>query len=395
VVPDVVSAAVDAPLRVALMLETDGPGGAEVMLLHLAEELRHRGHEVCPVGPDDGCGWLRGQLRERGFETETFSLRRPLDWRCLRGLVRTLRARRVDVVHSHEFTMAVYGAAAARRLGLRHVITMHGGRYFAAQWRRRVAMRWAARRSNELVAVSSATAEHLSDTLGLTRAAVTVIPNGIPFREGSRTAVRHELGVAPDELLLVAVGNLYTVKGHMILLQALAALHRSGEALPWRLAIAGRGDEETPLRSFAESEGLADRVHLLGYRQDVPDILAAGDVFVMPSLSEGLPLALEEAMSASLPVIASNVGGIPEVVEHEREALLTPPGDPIALADALCRLMRDAGMRAALGGAARRRALSDFGVRAMGDAYERLYRGKSVSPRPAPQAQETAGAVVQ
>jgi glycosyltransferase involved in cell wall biosynthesis len=149
------------------------------------------------------------------------------------------------------------------------------------------------------------------------------------------------------------------------------------------------------LRNFAEAEGLADRVHLLGYREDVPDILAAGDMFVMPSLSEGLPLALVEAMSASLPVIASQVGGIPEVVEHEREALLTPPGHPDALADALRRLMRDEAMRVALGGAARRRALSDFGVRAMGDAYERLYRGRSVSPRPAPQAQEPAGAEVQ
>jgi glycosyltransferase involved in cell wall biosynthesis len=338
---------------------------------------------------------LRGQLRERGFETETFSLRRPLDWRCFRGLAQMLRARRVDVVHSHEFTMAVYGAAAARRVGLRHVITMHGGRYFAAQWRRRVAMRWAARRSDALVAVSSATAEHLAGSLGLAPAAVTVIPNGIPFREGARDTVRRELGIAPDELLLVAVGNLYAVKGHMILLQALSTLHRSGEQLPWRLAIAGRGDEEMPLRTFAEAEGLTDRVHLLGYREDVPDILAAGDVFVMPSLSEGLPLALVEAMSASLPVIASEVGGIPEVVEHEREALLTPPGDPDALADALRRVMRDESLRIALGGAARRRALSDFGVRTMGDAYERLYRGKAVAPRTAPPAQETAGAAAQ
>jgi glycosyltransferase involved in cell wall biosynthesis len=338
---------------------------------------------------------LRGQLRERGFETETFSLRRPVDWGCFRGLVQLLRTRRVNVVHSHEFTMAVYGAAAARRLGLRHVITMHGGRYFAAQWRRRVAMRWAARHSDALVAVSSATAEHLSRTLKLPPAAVTVIPNGIPFREGARDPVRRELGIAPDELLLVAVGNLYTVKGHMILLQALSALHRSEEQLPWRLAIAGRGDEEMPLRTFAEAEGLADRVHLLGYREDVPDILTAGDVFVMPSLSEGLPLALVEAMSAGLPVVASQVGGIPEVVEHEREALLTPPGNPDALADALRRLMRDEATRVTLGGAARRRALSDFGVRAMGDAYERLYHGKAVSPRSAPQAQESAGAAVQ
>jgi glycosyltransferase involved in cell wall biosynthesis len=377
---------------VALMLETDGPGGAEVMLLHLAEELRSRGHDVLPVGPDDGCGWLSGQLREHGFQPATFSLRRPLDWRCLRGLVELLYSRRVDVVHSHEFTMAVYGAAAARRLGKRHVITMHGGRYFATRWRRRVAMRWAVRRSDALVAVSGATAADLRQTLGLASTAVTVIPNGVPFREGEREHVRQELGVAPNELLFVSVGNLYPVKGHMLLLKALASLHRSGRERPWRLAIAGRGEEEGPLRAYAAAEGLDGRVHLLGYRQDIPDILAAADLFVMPSLSEGLPLALVEAMSAGLPVVASEVGGIPEVVEHDHEALLVPAGEPEALAAALSRLMHDDAAREALGAAARRRALSDFGVRAMGDAYERLYRGKAVAPRTVPPVQETTEA---
>ncbi|HEU4642464.1 MAG TPA: glycosyltransferase [Gemmatimonadaceae bacterium] len=365
-----------APLRVALMLESDGPGGAEVMLLQLAEELRRRGHHVLPVGPDDGCGWLAARFRERGFEPATYSLRRPIDLRCLDQLTRLLRVRRVDVVHSHEFTMAVYGAAAARRTGARHVITMHGGRYFAEQWRRRAALRWAARRSDALVAVSGATAEDLRRVLGLPPHAVRVVPNGIEFRTGSRERVRAELGVGRDELLLVAVGNLYPVKGHMVLLRALAAL-RDASVARWRLAIAGRGEEEEPLRAFAAREGIADRVHLLGFRSDVPDILAAADAFVMPSLSEGLPLALVEAMSMALPILASDVGGIPEVVARGEEALLSPPGDADALAAALRDLLSHPERRAALGAAARRRALRDFSARTMGDAYERIYRGRA------------------
>src|SRR5581483_9678464 len=130
------------PLRVALLLESDGPGGAEMMLLHLAEELRRRGHEVLPVGPDNKSGWLAERFREHGFAPATFSLRRAIDLRCLRGLTALLRAHDIQVVHSHEFGMAVYGAAAARRIGARHVITMHGGRYYAEQWRRRAALRW-------------------------------------------------------------------------------------------------------------------------------------------------------------------------------------------------------------------------------------------------------------
>jgi glycosyltransferase involved in cell wall biosynthesis len=186
--------------------------------------------------------------------------------------------------------------------------------------------------------------------------------------------LRRELGVLPNELLIVAVGNLYPVKGHAVLLRALAGLVHDAPATPWRLAIAGRGEAEAALRSFASEAGIADRVHLLGFRTDVADILAAADVFVMPSLSEGLPLALVEAMSASLPIVASDVGGIPEVVERDAEALLTPPDDAGAIAEALARLLADADMRAALGAAAGRRALRDFGVERMGDAYERLYR---------------------
>ncbi|MGH7719609.1 MAG: glycosyltransferase, partial [Gemmatimonadaceae bacterium] len=140
---DGVGAVAPRPLSIALMLESDGPGGAENMLLQLATALRARGHMVTPVGPSNGYGWLAEQFRGRGFDPATFTLRSPVDWRCARGLVRLFRERGIEVVHSHEFTMAVYGAAAARMAGARHVITMHGGTYFADQMRRRVALRWA------------------------------------------------------------------------------------------------------------------------------------------------------------------------------------------------------------------------------------------------------------
>ena len=281
----------------------------------------------------------------------------------------------IGVVHSHEFAMAVYGAAAARRVNAAHVITMHGGRYYAERWRRRAALRWAARRSNALVAVSRATGTDLSKTLGLDAKAVTVVPNGIPFRSGSRARLRQELGVADDAILIVAIGNLYPVKGHRVLLRALAGLPRGVTAATWHLAIAGRGGEESALRALSREAGLERQIHLLGFRSDVPDILAAADIFVMPSLSEGLPLALVEAMAASLPVIASDVGGIPEVAERNAEALLVAPGDAAALTAALARLLGDGALRASLGAAAHGRAIRDFSIDRMGDAYERLYCG--------------------
>ena len=163
---------------------------------------------------------------------------------------------------------------------------MHGGLYYATAWRRRAALRWAARRSAALVGVSDATAGALQDNLGIDRSMIHVVPNGIPLRTGVRARLRSELAARAGELLIVSVGNLYAVKGHAVLIDALARLRdRTG----WRAAIAGRGEEEPRLRAQAATAGIGDRVHLLGFRDDVADVLAAGDIFTMPSLSEGLP----------------------------------------------------------------------------------------------------------
>src|SRR5450759_1494058 len=132
-------------LRIAMMLESDGPGGAEMMVFRLSEELRRRGHTVVPVGPAHGVGWLGDLFRRGGFSPEVFRLRRPVDPGCVHGLVQLFKEHRIDAVHSHEFTMAVYGTAAARLLGLPHVITMHGGFKACTALRRRIALRWAIR----------------------------------------------------------------------------------------------------------------------------------------------------------------------------------------------------------------------------------------------------------
>lgn len=361
---------------VALMLESDGPGGAEIMLLHLAEGLRQRGYEICPVLPDNGPGWLGRQFSAKGFVPETFTLRSPVDWRCARGLVRLFRRRQVTLVHSHEFTMAVYGGVASRIVGLPHVITLHGSRRFGSAWRRRVALGWAVRRSQATAAVSATLARFTEQQLRLPSGAVEVVPNGIAFTPGNGSAVRQELGLAADELLIVAVGNLYPVKGHIVLLRALARLQRERPALRWKAAIAGRGKEESVLREFAAQNGIGERVRLLGYRTDVPDILAAGDIWTMPSLSEGLPLALLEAMLARKPIVASAVGAIPDVL-GDGAGLLVPPGDDAAFAAALERMLSDPGARTAMAEEAYRRADQSYRLEQMVEAYERLYRVRS------------------
>jgi glycosyltransferase involved in cell wall biosynthesis len=271
--------------------------------------------------------------------------------------------------------MAVYGAAAARVIRKPYVITMHGAEHHTRAWRRRVALRWAFGKSRATVAVSDDTRKHLETVLRLPHGSVTTVRNGIPVRPGSPDRVRAELGMQPGELLVVAVGNLVVRKGHRVLLEALHQLSANGTGC-WRLAVAGRGRLKESLQQLAAEQGIGDRVHFLGHRDDVPDLLAAADIFAMPSLWEGLPLAVLESMFAGKPIVASAVSGIPEAVTSGEEGLLTAPGDTEALAAALRQLLEDSALRDRLGRAARARAEAEFTVARMGDQYERLYADK-------------------
>ncbi len=359
---------------IAQLLESDGPGGAEVVLLRLAVELRRRGHEVFHVGPANGVGWLGDRLRALDFETETFALRRAVDPSAPGRLAALLARRGVQALHSHEFSYAVYGAAAARRLGVPQVCTMHGSQTMTKVWRRRAALRWAFRRSRAVAVVSHATRHALSIDLGIPESAMEVVWNGVPEVAGCAERVREELGIRPGEVVVLAVGNLDTRKGHRLLLRALCEATARGLTRAWRLVIAGGrgGPEREPLLSEAALWGVADQVRVLGQRDDVPDLLAAADLFAMPSLWEGLPLALLEAMLSGTACIASEVSGIPEAIRDGQEGLLVPPGDVDGLAAALTTVIGDDALRERMARAARERALAEFTVGVMADRYERL-----------------------
>jgi len=367
------------PGTIALMLESDGPGGAEIILFNLATELRARGYDAVPVLPAGGTGWLGERLRASGFEPESFHFRPPPDWRLVRDLARMMRRRRVELVHSHEFAMAVYGAAASRLVGLPQVVTLHGPHRLAEVLRRRVAARWAFRASRAVTVVSRATQSQLARDLGLRPQAFCVVHNGVPVRVGSPVQIRQELAIGEGDLLIVAVGNLDEHKGHIYLLEALHRLSVEGVSVPWRLAIAGgRGGAcHRSLTEFVARRGLAPRIQILTHRDDVPDLLSAAEVFVMPSLWEGLPLALLEAMLAGKAIVASEVFGIPEAITPGEHGLLVPAGDSGELARALRRLLEDAHLRKRLGQAAKQRAMREFTLSTMTDAFERVYAESS------------------
>lgn len=356
------------------MIESDGPGGAESMVLALADGLAARGIDVRPAVFAGGEGWLTQRLQAAGHSVYLPKLSRPLDAGVAVHMARWVREQRLSVLHAHEFTMGFYAGVAGALARTPHVLTMHGGTTFATAMRRRVALGLSARRATAVVGVSESTCEHLATSLNMAASRVELVPNGVRHRPGDRDATRAALGLGRADQLLLAVGNLYEVKGHSTLVAAAAqVVHREGLP-PWRIAIAGRGDQERSLREHITAAGLDGHVQLLGLRSDIPDLLAAADGWVMPSLNEGLPLALLEAMLAGLPVVASAVGGIPTLVRPGETGVLVPTGNAEALADALETLLRQPHRAQALAHEGRRLVNEQYSFDAMIDRYLSIYR---------------------
>jgi glycosyltransferase involved in cell wall biosynthesis len=360
-------------MNIGLAIETDIPGGAETMLLELAVELRSAGHEVTPLGFAGMEGWLTERFAQIGMERELLELKGTFGLGSTAQLAETIRARRLDVVHSHEFGFAICGALACRAAGCRHVITMHGGDYYGGRLRRRLALRAAAAGSDRIVAVSKALRSRLSAAIGMHEADIAVVHNGVAPTVGTPGRLRAELGLDRSHVVVLAVGNLFTVKGHEVLVRAVSRLGDLPEAV---VAIAGRGYLDEELRALASDLGVADRVHFLGFRKDVNDLLADADIFAMPSLNEGLPMAMIEAMLAGKAIVGSNVGGIPELIDSEEVGLLVPARDDRALAEVLARLVREPALRERLGSAAEGRASAHFTAAAMAERYLEIYRGR-------------------
>ncbi len=370
------------PLRLVLGLETSGPGGAEAMVVQLAEALRARGDWVAIATMQPG--WMTDRAEAAGIPVWIDPMRNGPDPRWVVRFRKRLLRERIDLLHSHEYEMNVYGGAAARAARLPNVATLHGS-VAGTSAKHLLAYRVLGRFGQQLVAVSRDLLDTLSPGVGGSGADVRIIHNGTPVpphassddRRAQQRADRAHIGLPPDGPLFVAVGSLYPVKDHATLLRATASIPDA------HLAIAGRGDEEAALRRLADELGCTERVHLLGLRDDIARILSAADVFVQPSLSEGLPLAVLEAMAHQCCVVATDVGGIAEAVVDGESGLLVPPAAPERLAEALRRVTADSALARRLAERAWSRARAEFSVDTMADRYRALYGELLPARRPA------------
>ncbi|MBK8179962.1 MAG: glycosyltransferase family 4 protein [Planctomycetes bacterium] len=346
-----------------------GFSGGEAQVFLLMRGLCERGHRSILLAPPGSEASRRAVLE--GFEVRELAMRSDLDLPAVLRATRILRELAPDLVHLHTSRAAWIGGLAARRAGLPAIVTRRMDRAVARNWRTRLLY---GRLTHAAAAISESVARSLVEG-GVDPGRVVLIPSSVDAAQWepkrARAEVRAELGAGPETRVVLTLGALVPRKGIDVLLAALDDLSLRGiRPAVW---IAGAGPASEDLARQARGLSL-EGVRFLGARADAPDLLAAADVFAMPSRREGLGVAALEALAAGCPVVASRVGGLAEVVEHGESGLLVDAERPEPLARALERLLSEPELRRRFAQAGRARVARLYSASSMVARYEELYR---------------------
>jgi glycosyltransferase involved in cell wall biosynthesis len=364
-------------LRIALCAAGEIWGGVEQFIETEALELRRRGVGFVVLLLNDGP--LARRLRDARLPVEVVGGEARYDPRSAVAIGRALRHHRVDVVHVHGYKATILAGMAAKLQGRVLVKTEHGRLEPFTGWGRfKMTMNlwldeaFSRRLLDAIVFVSRDIQRSLADRYRHVRQ--EVIYNAIrPVEEAAPGDAAPRL--APDGVFrLGIVGRLKPIKGHDVLFRALA---RPGMPAHVRLYVFGEGPLEAPLRALCRELQIEDRVTFMGFQENMPGYLRQLDAIAMPSRHEGIPYAALEAMSMGVPLVASDVGGLHEILDHDVDALLVPPENPGMLADAITRLVQDQDLRARLARHAREKVNARFLAAPMVDRYVEIYRRAS------------------
>ena len=345
-------------------------GGMERLVFEL---VQHRTQGTSSVLCLERQGHFGNQLREAGVPIRVVGTKGNLAnrlWR-MQGQIADLKP---DVLHCHNLLALTHaGLLRSAKFAPRIVATKHGRSVPSTKGGGRVC-RWLARRTR-MVAVSLEIQQSLHQWCRSTRFPVSVIPNGITaeaFRGRShREPVRRMLGCKPHNFVIGIVARLAEEKDHQTLLKAFQQLNQ--ERPETRLVIIGDGPLREPLEQLAANGGTAPSIRFLGERHDIPHLLSGLDVFALSSRTEGLPMTVLEAMAAGLPIVASQVGGVPAAVENGVTGWLVPAGAPLALAQALKFVAQDKHAAHEMGQAGRKKLEREFSVSHTAARYEEVY----------------------
>jgi glycosyltransferase involved in cell wall biosynthesis len=360
--------------RVLLLSTSLGLGGADRQILHLAQALRANGYEVRLVSmtPIEEMGQ---QASAAGLPIISLNMRRGrADWHSFERLVSLLRSWQPHVLTSFMYHANLLGRVAGKWAGVPLIVTS------IRSERNGTAVRdWLMRLTNWMDHSCTTNSQQVAGSLRrralLPSKKLRVIPNGIDIAAlstsaGERLRIRDELALAPGEFLWLAIGRLWEQKDYPTLLQAFQPLATT----PARLAIAGRGPLLDELQRQAAQLGIAAQVRFLGVRHDIAALLGAADGLVLSSAWEGMPNVVMEALAAGTPVVATQVGGVSEVVEAGKSGFLVPPRDPAALSQAMRQLMSlSSEQRRQMGVIGRAHVTAHYSLQAMADRWLALY----------------------
>lgn len=362
-------------LKVLHVVDSLELGGLERVVTDLALAQQCAGDEVAVFSINDTAGH-RFTLETAGIPVIQGGKRSTADLGVLRALWQGVCE--ADIVHAHNFVPNYYCAAAllaASRKPL--VLTCHDMGFRLRDRKLRLLFRLSLARTTRVAMVSRQVLDHYLASGMIDSDAADVILNGIDTSrfdsgEALRLDARRALHLPADGPVIGAVGRMVALKNHRALLAAMPRLLGTNPGL--NLVLAGDGPLRADLEKQAQSLGVATRVHFLGERKDIAALLPAFDVFAMPSLTEGLSIALLEACACGLAIVASEVGGNPEIVSDRKRGILYPAGDDNALTAALLAMLGDAPMRRRLGEAARDWVRDNCSIAATGRAYDECYR---------------------
>ncbi len=350
-------------MKILLLTTHLDMGGIAVYTVTLARYLKRSGHDPLVV---TAGGKLEGCLRDNGIEHIGIDIRTKAEfgfkvWKALLRLSRIIKEKKIDVIHSQTRVAHVLGCFLDRMTGVPHVTTCHG--FFKhRRLSRRIFPCW----GRETIAISKSVCRHLIDDFGTPPEHVNHVYNGIDVSGYSAGSVTRDMdlflriGLKEGVPVIGIIGRLSSVKGHKYLIEAFGELPSRG--LKAQLLIVGDGPDKEKLKELVSSSSFADRVFFSEGGEALHRYLGLLDIYCIPSVDEGFGLSLVEAMASGRPCIASNVGGLAEIVADGKEGILVPPCDPKALLSAIEILLREEPLRRRLAAAARERAIRDFSI---------------------------------
>ena len=360
--------------KILHLIETVGPGGAETVFAEILGYLKNNDKDNEHIAGFTQKGWIYQYIKNKKHPVVLFNTNKSFDIKLIKVMAKYLKGNQISLIHSHLPDLSLYSSLAARCVGIPHVMTEHGdSSHFSKSWKRLflkyLILTWS---TQKIVCVSKYNKNIIKERFPWCDKKLAVIHNGIRTNglrdSGLRSDIRKSLDIKLNEIALCNVGNLYPVKGQENLILAIEQIRKSFPLI--KLFIIGRGDLENHLKILVTQLKLKNVVHFMGFRKDVNRILAGMDVFVLSSLSEGMPISLIEAMNAGLSIVSTNTGGISEVKDLGGDIILVKNSSARSLSEGI----KDLIIKGNLKNENNRNVVKKcFSVEAMAKKYQKIY----------------------